>query len=265
MKVNQAARKIAGIVVSTALIVGSLGTAAAFAANSSDAVPKDTVVSVSSAPSPAVSAATTQGTIQYSTETYSRADGSQNFTIERWYDPATKNTRSDLKEYNSDHQVTRNQSLYYLGGNEIIIIQRDLNNGNALSGTSMTQTDQPILFLKFDAYGGFDSVKAEYATSHWSSIGTEQTADGKTLNKISAPINQSYINDTTQANMQRIEYLDQSTGLPVKEELFEDSTGQYKLFSSNTYENKYVTDDGTIFKPDNIALTAAGSEVAPQK
>lgn len=250
-------KKIAGIVLSTVLIVGSLGTAAAFAANTGDAVPKDTVISVSSAPSPSESVTATQGTIQYSMDTYSGTDGSQNTTIERWYDPATKDMRSDLKEYNNAHQVTRNQSTYYLGGNEIIIIQRDLNNGNALSGTIMTRGDQPALFLKYGGFGGFDSTKAEYTTSHWTSIGTEQTSDGKTLNKISAPINQSYINDTTQANIQRIVYLDQATGLPVKEADYEDSTGQYKLFSTFTNVYKYVTDDGTMFKPDSITLTAA--------
>ena len=255
MKSNHSAKKIAGIVVSAVLIVGSLGTAAAFAANSGDAVPKNTVKSVSSAPSPSVSAAATQGTIQYSMDTYSSVDGSQNNTIEDWYDPATKYLRSDLKEYNNAHQVTRNQSTYYTGGNEIIIIQRDLNSGKPLSGMSMTRAAQPELFLKLDANGSFDSVKAEYTTSHWTSIGTEQTSEGKTLNKISAPINQSYINGTTQANIQRIVYLDQATGLPVKDELYEDSTGQYKLFSTFTNVYKYVTDDGTIFKPDDITLT----------
>lgn len=259
MNVNKTAKKFAGIVVSTALIVGTLGTAAAFAANAGDAVPKDTVQSVSSAPSPAESATATQGTIQHSTAAYSRADGSQDFSIERWYDPATKDLRSDLKEYNSDHQVTRYQSTYYLGDKELIIIQRDVGNGNAVSGTIMTRDDQSedisALFDSYGAFGGYDAIKALYTTSRWTSIGTEQSADGKTLNKMSAEIYKSYINDTTQANMQVIEYLDNNTGLPVKEELYEDSSGQHKLFSSDTYEYHYVADDGTLFKPDNITLT----------
>jgi len=257
MKSNQATKKIAGIVVSAVLIVGSLGSAAAFAANSGNAVPKDTVKLVSSAPAPSESAAVTQGTIQYCMDTYSRADGSQNTTIESWYDPATKDMRSDLKEYNSDNQVTRYQSTYYQGGNEINIIQRDLNTGAPLNGTIITREDQPAIFLKYDGFGGFDSVKTEYTTSHWTSIGTEQTSDGKTLNKISAPICQSSNINDTQVNIQRIVYLDQATGLPVKDELYEDSTGQYKLFSTFTNVYKYVTDDGTIFKPESITLTAA--------
>ena len=257
MKSNQVAKKIAGIVLSAAFIVGSLGTAAAFAANSEDAVPKDEVVSVSAISSPSESAAATQGTIQYSTDTYSRADGSQNFTMERWFDPATEDMRSDLKEYNSEDQVTRYQSTYYLGGNEIITIQRDLNNGNALSGTIMTCEDQPTLFEKYGAFAGFDQVKSYFTNTQWTSIGTQQTSDGKTLNKMAAEIYQSYINDTTQANIQLIEFLDEATGLPVKEELYEDSTGEYKLFSSDTYVNEYITDDGTIFEPDSITLTAA--------
>lgn len=248
-------KKIAGFVLLGVLVVGSLGTAAAFAANASDVVPKDTVISASTIPFPTESAAAAQGTIQYSTEAYSRADGSQDVSFARWYNPETKDMRSDLKEYDSAHQVTRYQSTYFLNSSELIIIQRDVNSGNPLSGTISKREDQPIIFQKFGANRGFDSVKASFTSSRWTSVGTEQTSDGKTLNKISAEIYQSSINDTTQANMQLIEFLDQATGLPVKEELYEDSTGQYKLFSSDTYEYKYITDDGTIFKPDSITLT----------
>lgn len=249
-------KKIAGIALSAVITVGSLGTIATFAANASDVVPKDTVISAPVTSSHSESTAI-QGTIQYSTDAYSRADGSQNFTFTRWYNPETKDMRSDLKEYNSAHQVTRYQSTYYLNGSELIIIQRDVNSGNPLSGTISNRADQPEIFQKYDSNRGFDSVKASFTNSRWTSVGTEHTSDGKTLNKISAEIYQSYINDTTQANMQLIEFLDQSTGLPVKEELYEDSTGQFKLFSSDTNEYKYVTDDGTIFKPDSITLTAA--------
>jgi hypothetical protein len=101
-----------------------------------------------------------------------------------------------------------------------------------------------------------DDAAISFTDSNWTSVGTEQTTDGKTLNKLSAEIYQSYINDTTQANMKLIEFIDQATGLPVKEELYEDSTGQYKLFSSDTSEYKYIKDDGTIFKTDiGVTLT----------
>jgi hypothetical protein len=248
-------KKVAGLILASALVIGSLGTAAALAVSGTDAVPKDTVMTAPAAPSPSEAAVAPQGTIEYSTDAYSRADGSQDFTIERWFDPATKDMRSDLKEFNSDHQVTRYQSTYYLGGNEIIIIQRDLNNGNALSGTIMTREDQPTLFLKIGGFGGFDQVKSSFTDTRWTSIGTEQTSDGKTLTKMAAEIYQSYISDTTQANMQLIMFIDQETGLPVKEELYEDSTGSYKLFSTDTNEYKYVADDGTIFKVPDIDLT----------
>ena len=36
--------------------------------------------------------------------------------------------------------------------------------------------------------------------------------------------------------MQYIAYLDQRSGFPVKEELYEDSTGTFKLFSTDTEE-----------------------------
>lgn len=247
-------KKIAGIALLGVLVVGSLGIASAFAANASDVVPKDTVISASTIPFPTESAAAAQGTIQYSTDAYSRTDGSQNVTFTRWFNPETKDMRSDLKEYDSAQQVTRYQSTYFLNSSELIIIQRDVNSGNPLSGTISKREDQPTIFQKLEGNRGFDTVKASFTSSRWTSVGTEQTSDGKTLNKISAEY-QSYITDTTQANMQLIEFLDQATGLPVKEELYEDSTGQYKLFSSNTYEYKYITDDGTIFKPDSITLT----------
>jgi hypothetical protein len=249
-------RKIAGLVLTAALVVGSLGTAAALAANSGDAVQKDTVMTAPAAPSPSDTAAVTQGTIQYSKDVYSRADGSQDFTMETWYNPETKDRRADTKEYSPDHQLTKYQSTFYInGGNDLIIIQRDLSTGNPVSGTIMKRSDNPEVFIKLGINKGFDSVKDYLTGSRWTNVGTEQVQDGKTLDKLVADTYQSYINDTTQANMQLIELVDQETGLPVKEELYEDSTGQYKLFSSDTMEYKYVADDGTFFRAPDITLT----------
>ncbi|SHH84694.1 hypothetical protein SAMN02745823_01167 [Sporobacter termitidis DSM 10068] len=259
MKENTAknGKKIAGLALTAVLVVGSLGTAAALAANGSDAVPKDTVMSASASISPSDTAAVAQGTIQYSKDVYARADGSQDFTMESWYNPETKDLRSDLHEYSPDHQLIRYQSTYYVNsGNDLIIIQRDAN-GNPTSGTIMKRADQPTIFTKYEKTNhGYNGVKDYLTGGRWTSIGTEQTADGKTLNKLMSSY-QSYISDTTQANMQLIEFVDQDTGLPVKEELYEDSTGQYKLFSTDISEYKYVTDDGMLFKPGNITLTSA--------
>ena len=247
-------RKFAGLVLSAALVVGILSTAAALAANSSDVVQKDTVMTAPASLSPSDTAAVTEGMIQYSKDVYSRTDGSQNFSFEHWYDPASKDMRSDLKEYDNDHQLTRYQSTYFINnGNDLVIIQRDAD-GNPLSGTIMKRSDQSTIFENYAATDfSFEAAKDFYTGSRWTSIGTEQTSDGKTLNKIMSCY-QSYISDTTQANMQLIEYIDPDTGLSVKEELYEDSTGQFELFSTDTNEYRYVTDDGTIFKPDNVKL-----------
>ncbi|MEL4105997.1 hypothetical protein AAFA46_04040 [Oscillospiraceae bacterium WX1] len=250
-------KKVAGVILSTLLIVGSLGAAATLAANSNDAVPKDAVISTPASPSPSDTASVTQGAIQYSKDVYVRADNSQNVSLETWFNPMTKDRRSDVKEYDSNHQLTKYQSMYYInGGTEYIIIQRDLNTGNPVSGTILKQSDHPEVFAKLGTNEGFDTIKQYITGSRWTNVGTEQTADGKTLNKLIAATYQSYINDTTQANMQLIEFVDLATGLPVKEELYEDSTGQFKLFSSDTTEYHYVADDGTLFKPaDGVPMT----------
>ena len=38
-------------------------------------------------------------------------------------------------------------------------------------------------------------------------------------------------------------------------QVYEDSTGQFRLFSEDTLEYQYVNDDGTIFNTDGITLT----------
>lgn len=252
-------KKIAGLILTAVLVVGSLGTAAALAANSADAVPKDTVMSAPAPVTPSETAAVTQGTIQYSKDVYAMADGSQNDTFERWYDPATKTYRSDIKEYSADHQLISWKSNYYLhGATELIIILRD-QNGNPVSGTDMKDGEiLNIMQLKLE-YADFDHVKQQYTSDIWTNIGTEQAADGKTLIKLTSSW-QKWTGDgdvTTESeyNVQEIMYIDQETGLPVKSDLYEDSTGQNKLFSSDINEYKYVTDDGTLFKVPNIALT----------
>jgi|GEM_PF-2647971 hypothetical protein len=250
-------KKLAGVVLATALVVGGFGSVAAYAANGNDAVPKDTLISVPEATTQQDTAADKQGEVQYSKDTYSRADGSQNFTMERWYNPKTKDMRSDLKEYTADHKLIRYQSTYYvIGGSDLTTIQRD-QDGKPVSGTILTRTDQSVIFQKYDTMSfDFNSTKEWFRGGNWSSVGTETTADGKTLNKVMESY-QSYIDDNTQANMQLIEFLDKSTGFPVKEELYEDSTGQYKLFSSDIMEYKYVSDDGSLFKTDGVTLTPA--------
>ncbi|NIK71876.1 hypothetical protein [Paenibacillus sp. BK720] len=248
-------KKITGTILASALVIGSFGTITAFAANGSDAIPKNTVITASAPAESPVVADITQGTIEYSKDTYSRTDGSQNFTLEHWFDPQTKDFRSDLMEYSSEHQLVRYQSTYYLNGfNELVVIQRD-KDGKPLSAKTLQRSDDPTAFEKLDQKNlAFSGVKNNYKASYWTSVGTEQAADGKTLNKIMDSY-QSYIDDNTQANMQYVVYLDQESGLPAKEELYEDSTGTFKLFSSDTNEYKYVANDSSIFHEDGVTPT----------
>ncbi|MBW7453092.1 hypothetical protein ACFOLF_22550 [Paenibacillus sepulcri] len=255
-------KKIVGTVLASALIIGSLGTITAFAANNSDAVQKGALISVPAAADASDAPVAAQGTIQYSKDVYSRTDGSQNMTTERWYNPETKDNRSDTKEYSADHQLLSYQSTYYVnGGNDLIIVQRDLS-GNPVNGKIIKRADNPDIFKKYDLGNlDFSALKDFYKDSSWTSVGSEQAPDGKILNKVMQSY-QSYISDTTQANMQLIEFLDQDTGLPVKEELYEDSTGQFKLFSTDTSELNYVADDGSIFNTDGISLTPFQTQTA---
>ncbi|WP_274649568.1 hypothetical protein [Paenibacillus humicola] len=253
-------KKIAGTFLASALVIGSLGTISAFAANGSDAIPKNTVMTAS-APTDASAAASdkAEGTIEYGKAVYSRTDGSQNFTLEHWYNPQTKDYRTDVIDYSADHRFLGYRSTYYLNGrSEMVVIQRD-QNGNPVSGKMLKRTDDPKPFEPLDQKNlDFSAVKENYEASYWTSVGTEQTPDGKTVNKIMDSY-QSYIDDNTQANMQYIVYLDPKSGFPVKEELYEDSSGTFKLFSTDTDEYQYVSDDGSIFNIGGITLTPVKS------
>ncbi|SFD74842.1 hypothetical protein SAMN05216378_1250 [Paenibacillus catalpae] len=248
-------KKITGTILASALVIGSFGTITAFAANGNDAIPKNTVITASAPTDKRITSDIAQGSIEHSKDTYSRTDGSQNFTLEHWYNPQTKDFRTDIMDYSSDHKLLRYQSTYYLNGfNDMVVIQRD-QNGNPVSGKILKRADDPSAFEKLDQKNlAFSGVKDNYKASYWTSVGTEQTSDGKTLNKVMNSY-QSNINDNTQANMQYIVYLDQESGFPVKEELYEDSTGTFKLFSSDTNEYQYVSDNGSIFNTGGVTLT----------
>jgi hypothetical protein len=261
MKLLKAVRnkKVAGTVLASALVVASFGTLTAFAANGSDAIPKNTVMTASAQTDAPVATDKTQGTIEYSKDTYSRTDGSQNFTLENWYDPQTKNFRTDVRDYSADHELLNYRSTYFLNGTDMVVIQRD-SNGDPISGKIVKRADDSRTFDILDKKTlGFNGVKANYKASYWTSVGTEQTPDGKALNKIMNSY-QSSIDDNTQANMQNIVYLDPQTGLPAKEELYEDSTGTFKLFSSDTEEYQYVSDDGSIFNTAGVTLVSVKTE-----
>lgn len=248
-------KKIAGTVLASALIIGCFGSITAFAAKGSDAILKNKVMTASAPTDTSVASSDkTQGTIQYGKTTYSRTDGSQNFTMEHWYNPQTKDYRTDVKDYSADHQLLGYKSTYFLNGrNVMVVIKRD-QNGDPVSGKMLKRADDPKPFEPLDKKNlDFSGVKENYKASYWTSIGTEQTPGGKTLNKIMESY-KSNIGDNTQANMHYIVYLDQESGFPVKEELYEDSTGTFKLFSTDTEEYDYVSDDGSIFNTSGVAL-----------
>ncbi|MBB6734663.1 hypothetical protein [Cohnella zeiphila] len=252
-------KKVAGTVLASALVVASFGTISAFAANGSDAIPKNTVMTASAPTDAPVATDKAQGTIEYSKDTYSRTDGSQNFTLENWYDPQTKNFRTDVKDYSADHQLLDYRSTYFLNGSDMVVIQRN-SNGDPISGKWVKRTDDSHTFDILEKKTlGFSGVKQNYKADYWTSVGTGQTPDGKTLNKLMNSY-QSYIDDNTLANMQNIVYVDRQTGLPAKEELYEDSTGTFKLFSSDTEEYQYVSDDGSIFSTDGVTLESVKTE-----
>lgn len=248
-------KKIPGTILASALVIGSLGTISAFAASFGDAVPKNAVVTAPGIADVSDPVGAAQGTVQYSKNEYARTDGSQKVTMEYWYNPETKDYRMDAREYSADHKLLSYRSTYRLdGGAELVYIQRDAND-HPISGKIVKKTDDPEGFarIKFPATE-FEARKEYYRDGSWTSIGTEQTADGKTLNKMMQSY-QSYIDDDTQANMQLIVFLDPDTGLPVKDELYEDSTGAPKLFSSSSSEFKEVADTGSVFGTDGLALT----------
>ncbi|MGG6314460.1 hypothetical protein [Paenibacillus macerans] len=255
LKTLGSSKKIAGTILASALVLGSLGTISAFTASFGDAVPKNAVMTAPGIADVSNTIGTAQGMVEYSKNEYARTDGSQNVTMEYWYNPETKDYRMDSREYSADHKLLSYRSTYRLeGGAELVYIQRDAN-GNPLRGKIVKKTDDPEGFarIKFPATE-FEARKEYYRDGSWTSIGTEQTADGKTLNKIMQSY-QSYIDDDTQVNAQLIAFLDPETGLPVKDELYEDSTGTPKLFSSSASAFAEIADTGSVFGTDGLTLT----------
>ncbi|MFC4810497.1 hypothetical protein [Paenibacillus sp. GCM10023250] len=252
-------KKIAGTLLASALVIGSLGTITAFAASGSDAIPKNTVMTAAAPAGAPAAADVAQGTIQYGKTVYATTDGSQNFTMEHWYDPQTKDYRTDVQEFSADHRLLSYRSTYFLNGrSELVVIQRN-QNGDPVSGKRLQRADDPKPFEPLDRKSlDFSAVKQTYQASYWTSAGTEHTSDGKTLNKFTNSY-RSTLDDGTQANMQYIAYLDPQSGFPVKEELYEDSTGTYKLFSTDTDEYRYVSDDGSVFATGGVTLAPVKS------
>ncbi|RED55090.1 hypothetical protein [Cohnella lupini] len=213
---SSSVKKISGMVVASAIVIGSLGSIAAYAANSNDAVPKNVLLTApETSTSPSATAVVEQapGNIEHVFSTYVEVDGSKFYENESWYNTKTKKLRADHREYTADHKLLLQNSTY--------------ENGSDSSPWT------------------FKARKANLERAEWIHVGTATSEDGKELEKLSLNL------DTESILM----YVDKETGLPVKDELFKVSNGQAKLFSNSTVTYDYLNDDGKIFNTDGVTLT----------
>ncbi|MCM3629331.1 hypothetical protein M3194_18455 [Paenibacillus glycanilyticus] len=205
-------KKISGMVVASAIVIGSLGSLAAYAANSSDAVPKNVLLTApKTTDSAAANTEQTQGNIEHVFNTYETADGSKFFENEHWYNPTTKQFRSEHREYTADHKLLKKSSIFE------------------------TVKDPSPQFT-------FEAFKSHMQGPGYIHLGTVTSEDGKELEKLT-------MNDKV-TNQTYISYVDKETGLPVKNETYEYSNGKETLIDISTNVYDYIKDDGTIFKKD---------------
>lgn len=250
--------KTMGILLLTAVAVSS--GSMSFLANGADVVHKNVLVSAApgnAAESKADFAKKIEnngGTIEYVKITHTNMqnnNGDKNYVLERWYNLKTNESRDDEKDISGD-SFTNYKSVYTKNNNEDLIeIQRD-QNGNALSGT-IEYTSKQRFGIKFAKHMSFADVKNEYLSADWKSEGTEKSADGTEVKKVS----KSYMSanlQNEQVNTKLLVYLDEVTGLPVKEEVYQDDKGSMKMLWSETLEYNYVNDDGKLFDTSGVNL-----------
>lgn len=251
--------KLMGVLLLSTVVISSCSIA--FAASGADAVQKNVLVSDSTAGNADENKAdfakmidNNSGTIEYVKTTHTNMqndDGDKNYVIESWYNLKTNESRNDEKDI-SGNSFTNYKSMYIKDNNEDFInIQRD-QNGKALSGTIEYASKQPNK-IKVASHMSFAELKDFYSTSDWKDEGTEKAADGSELKKVS----QSYKSanaQNEQVNTKNLIYLDEVTGLPVKEEVYQDSNGSMNMLWSENYEYNYVNDDGNIFDTSGVNL-----------
>jgi hypothetical protein len=250
--------KTMGILLLSAVAVSS-GTMA-FAANGADVVHKNVLVSaapVSADESKADFAkkiASNSGTIEYVKITHTnmqKDNGDISFELEKWYNLKTNESRNDAKDI-SGNSFTNYKSIYMKNNNEdFIVMQRD-QKGNAISGTIEYASKQPF-GIKYAKHMSFAELKNFYLSADWKAEGTEKASDGTELKKVSQSYMSANFKDQ-QVNTKNLIYLDEVTGLPVKEEVYQEDNGSMKMIWSETFEYKYVNDDGKLFDTTGVKL-----------
>lgn len=261
-------RMLTGIIAATVVISGSIG-AIAYATNGIDTVQKNVLLSekstvaVDSQNTPDQTLNNVQGTIEYIKTTHIKtADNSfdfeKNFIEETWQDPKTFENRADFKIMGGDNKLTDFHSNYLTNDGKIITIQRD-DNGAAVSGTIAQNpkfvADKNLSHLQRSSFASIKEnfLKQDWTKQDWKEEGIENTADGKTLKKLSKTY-KTASPENIQVDTKLVAYLDETSGFPVKEELYQDVNGSMKMIWYDTYEYKYVNNDGKLFDTTGVEL-----------
>lgn len=199
--------------------------------------------------------------IEYTKETSIREDGSEGMIFETWNDPKTFNTRVDnIRKINGKVDFYTSNYNKDMGKN-IVTLNRD-ENGNAISGEteSVNQAGADYNTSLFSK-NTFIAVKEKYASSEWTTDGITKDKDGKILKKVSKTYTVAKIKPTgkdltkdAQGQMKEIAYLDETTGLPIKVELYEVSNNKLNLIDTKVYKFKYINTAGNIYDTSGITL-----------
>ena len=208
----------------------------------------------------------TKGIIEYSKETFRSEKNGSTSIEETWLNPNTLDFRDDINRFGvidsgkeiektgnskKDGLIARGKSenIKYTStysedsGKHVVNITRDVK-GNAIGGNEyeVPQKGADSDIQDIQKYRSFAGIKASYADpSGWKDAGTETTADGKKLKKISS-------GDINGEEMHLL-YLNED-GLRVKTELYEKG----KLTGVGTTEYKLIQDDGKIFDTTGVKL-----------
>lgn len=199
--------------------------------------------------------------IEYTKTTSIRADGSQGMIFEQWDDPKTFDSRIDniLK---IDGKVDYTSSYSKDSGKTMVILHRD-ETGKAVSGkieaVNQKGADYNNSLL---SKRSFAAIKAQYKSDEWTVDGTDKTSDGKTLEKVSKTYKniekkgnvKLSTNNASTTTMKEVAYLDLSTGLPTKTELYQEVNGKMNLIDTKVYEFKYIDTAGNIFDTNGVNL-----------
>lgn len=201
-----------------------------------------------------------EGTVEYVKQTMLNSDGSISLVSETWVNTITQERREDFRCKDVDGTDAFTSHYLKENGTKWIDISRDAQ-GNAVSGTYVTVTEEGVkAYNDFTARYSFSAVKARYTGHEWKEEGAVQSADGKTLKKLSQGITRkagpklNSANPDKEINSIQYVYIDVDTGFPVKSEFYTEQDGTMKLQSSQIFEYKYVSNDGSLFETGEVDL-----------